>query len=106
MHPPFRPYVAVDPLRSGGSRVSDRTAASGQRILPGCRGRAGREGARRLHRRMRVIDSGGAETSLDTTGSAPARGFPGTVRVKGTGQADRRWDYEIKPVGRSEPSSV
>ena len=48
-----------------------------------------RAGLDSLHRRMRVIDGGGAETGLDTLRSASARRFPAAVTVKGTGEADR-----------------
>jgi hypothetical protein len=46
-----------------------------------------RDGLESLHRRMRVVQSGGAETGLDTLLSAPAQGSFGTVTVTGAGAA-------------------
>ncbi len=48
------------------------------------------DGLESLHRRMRVIDGDGTETGLDAVRSAPARSFPATVTVQGTGQPDRQ----------------
>jgi len=47
-----------------------------------------RDGLESLHRRMRVVHAGGAETGLGTLLSAPAEGCVTTVTVPGTGQAD------------------
>jgi len=47
------------------------------------------DGLESLHRRMKVIYGDGTETRLDAVRSAPARSFPATVTVNGTGQAGR-----------------
>ena len=49
-----------------------------------------RDGLESLHRRMRVVQEGGAETGLDTLLSAPAQRFVATVTVPGTGEAEQR----------------
>jgi hypothetical protein len=48
------------------------------------------DGLESLHRRMRVIGGDGTETGLDAVRSAPARSFPATLTVPGTGQPDRQ----------------
>ena len=47
-----------------------------------------RDGLESVHRRMRVVPAGGAETGLDTLLSAPALTRFTTVTVPGTGQAE------------------
>ena len=47
-----------------------------------------RGGLESVHRQMRVVDEGGAETGLDTLISAPAQRFVATVTVPGTGEAE------------------
>jgi hypothetical protein len=47
-----------------------------------------RGGLESVHRQMRVVHEGGAETGLDTLLSAPAQRFVATVTVPGTGDAE------------------
>jgi hypothetical protein len=48
-----------------------------------------RDGLASLHRRMRVVGHGGAETALDALITAPAGRVPATVTVEGTGVAEK-----------------